>query len=75
MSQEPRPTQRSPSSASAKGSCRHPSSSAGTTSMCPERTSPLRLRPSGSGPSQAITLVLVPSAEGFRAIRTPGRSR
>src|SRR4051794_15706746 len=55
------------------GSDRQSGSSAGTTSMWPERTSPERSE--DSGPAMTMRLVLVPSAEGFRRMRTPFRCR
>src|SRR5262249_24348479 len=49
----------------------HSGSSAGTTSMCPERTSPGREKSedAGSGPTQTTRFALEPSGESWRSIR------
>ena len=71
MSQVPRPNSRSPFCVSVKGSVLQGCPSTGTTSVCPDSTTP----PATDGPMVASKFDLVPSALGTRRCGKPRSSR
>ena len=67
MSLVPRPWSRPPRSARRKGSLVQSCPSTGTTSVCPESTTP----PGTFGPTSATSAALVPVGSGTRSVSTP----